>query len=191
MNRTAPTKSIVAEPVQRGRFAQFFYGRGLLYVLLALTVIGVAPVAPALWRYAATNEFRLHAPNWELFAALAPMIKLHIIAAMTALLIGIVVWLRPKGVGLHKFLGWSWVTAMAVTAGSSLFIMELNRGFFSFIHLFAGWVLVALPMAVFAIRRKDVKTHSRNMRNLFIGGLLIAGAFSFIPGRIMFQLFFG
>lgn len=181
----------VTQPAQRGRLAQFFYGRGLLYVLLALSAVAIAPIAPSLWRYAATHEFRLHAPNWELFAALAPAVKLHIAAALSALLIGIVVWLRPKGVGLHKLLGWSWVIAMATTAISSLFIMELNRGFFSFIHLFSGWTLVALPMAIFAIRRKNVKTHSRNMRNLFIGGLLIAGAFSFVPGRFMFQFLFG
>lgn len=33
--------------------------------------------------------------------------------------------------------------------------------------------------------------HRRMMTGLFIGGLVIAGALTFLPGRLMWQVFFG
>jgi uncharacterized membrane protein len=54
----------------------------------------------------------------------------------------------------------------------------------------SGWTIIALPMAVFAIRRRNVMMHRRMMTGLFVGGLLIAGALAFIPGRLMFETFF-
>jgi uncharacterized membrane protein len=46
-------------------------------------------------------------------------------------------------------------------------------------------------MAIFAIRNRKVETHRRAMTGMFLGGLLIAGALTFIPGRFMFEFFFG
>jgi uncharacterized membrane protein len=51
-----------------------------------------------------------------------------------------------KGNTVHRTLGWIWVVAMATAAISSLFIHRANGGGFSFLHLFAGWTLIALPM---------------------------------------------
>ncbi len=96
----------------------------------------------------------------------------------------------PKGRGLHKPLGWLWVTAMGVTAVSSLFMTGLNGNFYSLIHLLTGWTLIALPMGVFAIRNRNVLAHRRAMTGMFLGGLIVAGAFAFLPGRFMFELFF-
>lgn len=160
------------------------------YALVALAAVAIAPAIPYAWRYAQTTEVRPHAPDWALFAALDPQIKIHIAGALAALLIGTIILLLPKGRGPHKLLGWTWVVAMTVTAVSSLFITGLNGGFYSFIHLLSGWTLIALPMAIFAIRRRNVAMHRRNMTSLFIGGLIIAGTFSFIPGRFMFEFFF-
>jgi uncharacterized membrane protein len=80
---------------------------------------------------------------------------------------------------------------MAITAISSLFIMEINDGAFSFIHLFSGWTLVALPMGIYAIRRRHLRGHRGAMAGTFFGGLIVAGAFTFIPGRLMWAIFFG
>jgi uncharacterized membrane protein len=165
--------------------------RALTAALVLLSTAAIAPVAPSIWRYAQSSPVRLHAPDWALFAALDVPLKIHVLAALLALAIGCVIWLRPKGRGLHKFLGWTWVLAMAVTAVSSLFITGLNGDFYSFIHLLSGWTLIALPMAVFAIRRKNVAAHRAGMRNLFVGGLIVAGAFTFIPGRFMFDFLLG
>jgi uncharacterized membrane protein len=119
------------------------------------------------------------------------VVKLHVYAALTALGIGTAILLQRKGSGLHKTLGWAWVLAMGTTAISSLFIMDVNRGFFSFIHLLSGWTIIALPMAIFAIRNRKVDAHRRAMTGMFVGGLLVAGLLSFIPGRVMFEMFFG
>ena len=134
---------------------------------------------------------RLHAPNFGLLAAAPIQIQIHVAAVSTALAIGIVLMLGLKGNTVHRTLGWIWVMAMATAAISSLFIHRANGGSFSFLHLFAGWTLIALPMGVFAARKHNVRLHGRTMTGLFVGGLLIAGAFAFLPGRLMWQVVFG
>jgi len=133
----------------------------------------------------------LHAPDLGPLAAASVQIKVHVAAVSTALAIGIVLMLGLKGNTVHRTLGWIWVTAMAAAAISSLFIHRANAGGFSFLHLFAGWTLIALPMGVFAARKHNVRLHGRTMTGLFVGGLLIAGAFAFVPGRLMWQVVFG
>ncbi|MGD9979155.1 MAG: DUF2306 domain-containing protein [Hyphomonadaceae bacterium] len=161
-------------------------GFGAIAAVFAVTL---APFGPGIARAFADFEFR--APDFSLWAQVSWVVKLHVYAALTALAIGTVILFRRKGSGFHKTLGWAWVLAMGTTAISSLFIMEVNRGFFSFIHLLSGWTIIALPMAIFAIRNRKVDAHRRAMTGMFVGGLLVAGLLSFIPGRVMFEMFFG
>jgi uncharacterized membrane protein len=132
-----------------------------------------------------------HAPDWGLLARQPWVIQLHIAAALLALLLGTVQLVGIKGTGVHRLVGWSWVVAMVTVAISSLFIRQINPGSFSLIHLLSGWTLIALPMALFAIRRGRVASHARGMTWTFIGGLIVAGAFTFLPGRLMWEVFFG
>lgn len=162
--------------------------RGAVALLLLLAIV---PLAPRIVAYAQHVGFHPHLPDMALLGAIPAQIKLHIVAATTAFLVGLVILLRPKGTGFHKTLGWIWVTAMATTAISSFFITGLNGHNLSIIHLISGWTVVALPMALVAIRRGNVAMHRRTMTGLYVGGLLIAGALTFIPGRLMYQLFFG
>lgn len=118
------------------------------------------------------------------------VVQLHLFAALTALVIGIVLLAGVKGNTMHRSLGWGWVLAMATTAVSSIFIRELNGGNFSFIHMLTGWTIIVLPMAVFMARRHNVRQHSRMMTGIFVGGLIIAGGFAFMPGRLLFDVFF-
>ena len=157
-------------------------------VILGILAAAMAPFAPHI--FARFAQAYPHLPDWSLWVGQKPQLFIHVAGALVALAIGIVLMLRPKGVGLHKALGWTWVIAMATTAISSLFILGLNHGFFSIIHLLSGWTLVALPMAIFAIRRRNVAMHRRMMTGLFVGGLIVAGALAFIPGRLMFETFF-
>jgi uncharacterized membrane protein len=161
-------------------------GASLGLVVLAAALL---PFSPQITR--AAEGMSLHAPRWELWGQISPVLQLHIAAALTALAIGTVLMLRPKGRGLHKALGWTWVAAMSATAISSFFITGLNGDLFSLIHLLSGWTVIALPMAVYAIRNRNVERHRRGMSGLFFGGLVIAGLFTFIPGRFMFEMFFG
>lgn len=162
---------------------------GVQVLVLAIVIIPLIPF----WRQivALGADFQVHAPDWALWTSAGILLQLHILAALTALAIGTVIMLRPKGRGLHKALGWSWVVAMATTAISSLFMTGLNGDFYSLIHLLSGWTLIALPMAIYAIRSHKVEAHRRAMTGMFIGGLLFAGALTFIPGRFMYALFFG
>ena len=45
--------------------------------------------------------------------------------------------------------------------------------------------------AVYAARRHRVAAHRRAMTGMFVGGLIVAGAFTFLPGRLMWAIFFG
>jgi uncharacterized membrane protein len=83
------------------------------------------------------------------------------------------------------------VIAMATVAVSSFFIRTINPGSFSLIHLLSGWTLIALPMGIRHVRSGRVRAHGRTMAALFVGGLIIAGAFTFLPGRLMWAAFFG
>jgi len=163
----------------------------------------ITPTFPArrLWRLAAVaagvalalalaSTFA-HAPDWALLARQPWVIQLHIAAALTALLLGTVQLVGIKGTGLHRLIGWSWVVAMFTVAVSSLFIRQINPGSFSLIHLLSGWTLIALPMALFAVRRGRIASHARGMTWTFIGGLIVAGTFTFLPGRLMWAVFFG
>jgi uncharacterized membrane protein len=163
----------------------------------------ITPTFPArrLWRLAAVaagvalalalaSTFA-HAPDWALLARQPWVIQLHIAAALAALLLGTVQLVGIKGTGLHRLIGWSWVVAMFTVAVSSLFIRQINPGSFSLIHLLSGWTLIALPMALFAVRRGRIASHARGMTWTFIGGLIVAGAFTFLPGRLMWEVFFG
>jgi uncharacterized membrane protein len=59
------------------------------------------------------------------------------------------------------------------------------------IHLLSIVTLVSLPMAVWRARRHDARNHRKAMTALFVGALMIAGEFTFFPGRIMHAVAFG
>lgn len=158
-------------------------------VVAAILAAAMIPLGPGIIR--AFGSASPHAPDWALWARLPFVVQLHIVAALTALGIGTVILLRRKGTGFHKTLGWAWVVAMGTTAVSSLFITGLNGDFYSFIHLLSGWTIVGLPMAIYAVRSGKVQSHRRGMTGMFVGGLLIAGALTFLPGRFMFEFFLG
>jgi len=166
------------------------------YRQLYVTLLIMGLIAFAMWPFRAQilggfAGLAPHAPDWSLWARQSLVLQLHIVAASAALVIGAVLMLRPKGRGLHKALGWSWVAAMGTTAVSSLFMTGLNGDAYSLIHLLSGWTVVALPMAIYAIRRSNLAIHRRMMTGLFYGGLLVAAAFAFIPGRFMFEFLLG
>ena len=126
-----------------------------------------------------------------LFAA-APVIQLHALAAIAALLLGIWQLAAAKGTGGHRLAGWIWAGLMLVVAVSSLWIHQMRVwGPWSPIHLLSLLVIVSVPAAVFAARRHQVARHRRAMIQLFLFALVLAGAFTLMPGRIMHAVVFG
>lgn len=128
------------------------------------------------------------------FIALAqthPVVALHLLAALAALAAGAIVMARRKGTTAHKALGWSFVVAMAIAALSSAFIRDTrlpNLAGITPIHAFTLVTAVGLPRAIWQIRRGNVAGHRRTMQGLFIGGCVVAGLFTLLPGRFLGQL---
>src|SRR5947208_16103381 len=122
----------------------------------------------------------------------APAIQIHAFAAIAAFAVGAVQLSAPKGTIPHRLIGWLWAVLMMTVAISSLFIHEIRLwGPWSPIHLLSILVLVTLPLAVLHARRHDVGQHRMAMLMLFTGALVIAGVFTFLPGRIMHSAAFG
>jgi uncharacterized membrane protein len=124
--------------------------------------------------------------------AASPVIQVHAFAAFAAFTLGIVQFAAPKGTLPHRTIGWIWVGLMATIAISSFWIHGYRIiGPFSPIHGLSIFTLVMLPLAVRHARRHRVTDHRKAMISIFVGALLMAGAFTFLPGRIMHAVAFG
>ncbi|MEP5730593.1 MAG: DUF2306 domain-containing protein [Sulfitobacter sp.] len=122
----------------------------------------------------------------------SPVIQLHTAFALAAVLLTFAIFRLERGTRIHKTLGRIWVLSMALVALSSFWISEIQiLGRFSPIHLLSVFVLVQLFFAVRAARRGDIQRHRRIMRGMVWGALVVAGAFTFLPGRTMFQIISG
>lgn len=111
------------------------------------------------------------------------LLALHAALALFCLLLGAAVLLRRKGTASHKLLGRIWVAAMVGVAVSSFWIFEIRRGAGpSWIHLLSIWTLISLALAVWFIRRGNVRAHKAFMVGTFLG-LAGAGLGAMAPGR--------
>jgi uncharacterized membrane protein len=157
---------------------------------IVILLIALAPFVGVIASQIDVSDIRFTGFDWALWSRQTWTIQVHVLSAIGALLVGIALFVNVKGRALHRTLGWTWVGLMGLTAGSSLFITGLNGNAYSLIHVLSGWTLIALPLGVMAARRHDVLKHRKTMTGLFVGGLVVAGVFTFLPGRLMFRLFF-
>lgn len=163
----------------------------------ALSMVGVVAIVGLamgpLWipvsRMAAGAH--LHAPDLSVWERLSTPIRIHLVTALGALVLGAVLMTARKGRRFHRAAGWIWVSLVAVTAGATLFIKSLNAGSWSLLHLFTAWTLLFLPLAVLAARRHNVTRHRRQMMGLFYGGFAINLLFAALPGRTLWMMFLG
>ncbi|KUF11989.1 DUF2306 domain-containing protein [Pseudoponticoccus marisrubri] len=121
-------------------------------------------------------------------------IQIHALAALAALLLGPLALYRRRRDRLHRVAGYGWVTAMALTAASGLFIpagiLPIVAGFGP-IHLLCLAVFVALWQGIRAIRAGAQARHAETMRSLYWQALGIAGLLTLLPGRLMNETLFG
>ena len=119
-------------------------------------------------------------------------IQIHVAAMSSVVLLTPVQWLLPKGTPLHRATGRTWVALIVMACLSSFFVHTIRTvGPFSPIHLLSVTTLAAVVLAVVAARRGDVTRHRRGMGLVVLGGLVVAGGFTLLPGRLMHEVVFG
>ena len=117
--------------------------------------------------------------------AFTPVITLHALAALTAVLLGPVQILRRRRDGAHRILGVVWVTAIVVTCVSSFWIAPDG---FSWLHGLAIWTLVCMVAAIAGIRAGIVSIHRGFMVGSYLGTLAAFAFAALVPSRLIPQL---
>ena len=123
----------------------------------------------------------------------APLaVQVHLATVLPAFAIGTwLIFFSTKGAWLHRRMGAIYLALMTVTAVATIFIRSVNPGRLSVIHLFIPLTLFGVFGALWHVRRRNIAGHRNAMIGLYVGGLLIAGSLTFLPGRLMHRLFFG
>jgi uncharacterized membrane protein len=118
----------------------------------------------------------------------------HLATVFPAFILGTISLLLKKGTTIHVAIGRIYMILMLFTAFITLFMSAkvgptlLNH--FGWIHLFSFLTIYTVPSAYFAIKNKNVKVHKRKMILLYFGAIIIAGGFTFSPGRYLHSVFF-
>lgn len=112
-----------------------------------------------------------------------PVILLHTAAALAALVLGAGMFLARKGTFSHRIAGRSWVALMLVAALSSFWIQ--TKGHFTWIHVLSVLVPLLLAAGVYFAVKGNVRGHRRMMISVYAGALLVAGAFTLLPQRLL------
>jgi uncharacterized membrane protein len=134
------------------------------------------------------NAWLARAPMPDAFKDAA--VAAHLSTVLLALPLGVSQLVLPKGTFRHKAVGWIWVVLMTATALVSFAIHGLNPHGLSWIHIFSVLTLLSTPQIVWYARTGRVDAHRGTVLGLMIGGLVVAGLFTFIPGRALGQLVF-
>lgn len=121
------------------------------------------------------------------------LMYLHLATVVPAFAIGTLLLIIKKGTSIHKIYGRIYMILMIITALITLF-MEAEVGpklfnHFGWIHSFSFLTLYTVPTAYMAIKKGNVKSHKRKMILLYFGAIIIAGGFTFVPGRYLHTLF--
>lgn len=136
-------------------------------ILLLLTVI--AAIAKGVGQWALLP--------WQLW--------LHLMTIIIALAITPIMMLRKRGDTLHRRLGWLWSISMFVTAIVSFGIGLQGKSGFTPLYILSVLMIVQVPLLVYTARGKNIISHRRHARGMIIGGLLIAGIFTFPFDRLL------
>ena len=122
------------------------------------------------------------------------LMYIHLITVIPCVFVGAYLLLFRKGTKWHKLLGKYYMLSMMVTAVVSLFMPAMVGPqflkHFGWIHLFSILTLWSIPTALIAVKKGQIRKHKIKMVLLYIGALIIAGGFTFVPGRYMYEVFF-
>lgn len=132
-------------------------------------------------RFEGTPSAQYHTPTLVL--------AIHLATVIPALPLGAYVLWARKGTATHKMLGCIWAVMMMISAVDSIWVRETTGGIGP-IHALSALTLVSIPLAIYHIRNGNVAAHRRAMM-LTYAGLVAAGLFAMLPGRMMGNLVFG
>ena len=126
------------------------------------------------------------------------IIYVHSVLALLAIPLGLYIIITKKGTKSHKMLGRIWVTVLLIVSLTAIFIQTIKPDQFSLIHLLVPYTIGSLIYSIWNIRRFKITKikrykigHMRSMIGVYIGALLIAGAFTLMPGRFFNEIIFG
>ena len=126
------------------------------------------------------------------------LIVTHTAFALAAVPVGIYIFLNKKGTARHKLAGRFWVALLTIVSMSAIPIQSVNPGHNSLIHLLIPFTIGSLIYSIWNIRRFKVTrlqkyryAHMYSMIGVYVGALLIAGAFTLLPGRLLHGVVFG
>ena len=126
------------------------------------------------------------------------IIYIHATLALLAVPLGLYIFLTKKGTKQHRMLGRIWVIFLIIVSLTAIFIQTINPGQYSWIHLLIPFTLVSLIYSIWNIKKyKKTKierykySHMYSMIGVYVGALLIAGAFTLMPGRFFHHTLFG
>ena len=118
-------------------------------------------------------------------------VQLHVAAVIPAALLGPYMFWARKGTLMHKLLGKVWLGLMVAAALSSFFIHTINLFVgLSPIHLLSAYVLYGSWTTIRAARARRIREHRFNVIGMCVGGIVIAGGFTLLPGRLMHEVMF-
>ncbi|SOC85053.1 Uncharacterized membrane protein [Ensifer adhaerens] len=130
--------------------------------------------------------------NLQPFLDASFAVQFHVLTVMPAAFLGAYVLLTRKGTPRHKLLGRIWMSLMVLTALSTFFIHQIRVwGDFSPIHILSVVVITSCGLAIWHIRRGNVRAHKTALISAYIGGIFGAGLFTFWPGRLMNEMLLG
>lgn len=116
-------------------------------------------------------------------------LAIHMATVIPALPLGAFVLVRRKGDRLHRITGRIWAALMMATALSSFGLTGMI-GHLGPIHILSVLTIVAMPRAILAARSGKIAAHRRGVTIVY-ASMVIAGFFTFLPGRILGNWLFG
>lgn len=126
------------------------------------------------------------------------IIYFHSVLALLAIPLGLYIIITKEGTKSHKMLGRIWVTVLLIVSLTAIFIQTIKPGQFSLIHLLVPYTIGSLIYSIWNIKRFKITkikrykiAHMRSMIGVYIGALLIAGAFNLMPGRFFNEIILG
>src|SRR5258706_4811353 len=116
-------------------------------------------------------------------------IKLHVATVLPAFALGTYqIFFSRKGSPFHRGIGYLYLGLMTITSISALFVHSLlpDGPFLGFspIHLLVPLTLFGVVGALRGAWTHNIAMHRTSMISVYVGGLLIAGSLTLLPGRI-------